>query len=254
MGEVSEKNFGVLIALLIPGFLCLWVASYWNDSLGAWLAKGPASSPSIGGFFFTTLASLSVGMVLSAVRWIIIDHIMWATGIKECDLDYSKLSDKDKYAAFEGCIVNHYRYYQYYSNTLVALIIVIVLGLFNGVPGSPCIIYPAAIALGVCLFLGARDVAEEILRSRIEDLVLVSQQQTGVCNGERLGQKEGAQNDGKEKGHEEEGRKEESRKEESRKEEVRFPTRASDSRSSLCRLARSARTASGPLAAHRNVS
>jgi hypothetical protein len=46
-------------------------------------------------------------------------------------IDFSKLSDKNVYAAFSGVNENHYRYYQYYANSLVALSVLLWLRVRN---------------------------------------------------------------------------------------------------------------------------
>jgi hypothetical protein len=37
------------------------------------------------------------------------------------EIGFEALAEKDKLAAFLGVVENHYRYYQYYSNSLVAV-------------------------------------------------------------------------------------------------------------------------------------
>jgi hypothetical protein len=34
MKDVTDKNFGVIIAFLLPGFLLLWGLTYSHDGLG----------------------------------------------------------------------------------------------------------------------------------------------------------------------------------------------------------------------------
>jgi hypothetical protein len=129
MKEITDKNFGVLIAFWLPGFLLLWGLSYSSPNIASWLTKSSeAESPTVGNFLYTTLASLAVGLLISAVRWAFIDHILsfcgrWIPGLSRPKLDFSKLKDENVLAAFSGAVENYYRYYQYYSNTLVAVII-----------------------------------------------------------------------------------------------------------------------------------
>ncbi len=37
MGTISTGNFGLIIAFVIPGFLCLWGLSLSSDELRRWL-------------------------------------------------------------------------------------------------------------------------------------------------------------------------------------------------------------------------
>jgi len=44
------------------------------------------------------------------------------TGVKRPEWNFENLKDKNRLAAFQEVIENHYRYYQYYANTLTAIL------------------------------------------------------------------------------------------------------------------------------------
>ena len=119
MRELSGKNFGVLIAYLLPGFVSLWAVAMFSPAVDAWLTSKPNAQPTVGGFLYTTLGSLSGGLTVSAVRWAVVDTFHHATGLVPPAWDFSKL--RDRLDAFEALVENHYRYYQFYSNMLVAV-------------------------------------------------------------------------------------------------------------------------------------
>jgi hypothetical protein len=152
-----DKNYGVIIAFLLPGFLLLWGLSFSIDAVASWLSKaGDEHGVTVGGFLYSTLASLASGLLLSAVRWLFIDHVMWLINVRDRGMNFSRLSDKDRYAAFSGVVENHYRYYQYYSNTLIALICFFAVYVYEkGNPGH--LVWGIGIAVAFALFLAARD-------------------------------------------------------------------------------------------------
>jgi hypothetical protein len=159
MKDITGKNFGVVIAFLLPGFLLLYGISLSFEDVATWLVTTEASdnTVTVGGFLYASLASLSLGLMISAVRWLIVDHALRLTGIRDPGIKFENLKDKDKYAAFIGAVENHYRYYQYYSNTLVAVIFAFVIYLLEG-PRTPSLIsWIGIIFISVTLFLGARD-------------------------------------------------------------------------------------------------
>ena len=127
MKDITDKNFGVIIAFWLPGFLLLWGLSYSSRDIAFWLNKsGGADAPTVGNFLYVTLASLAAGLLISAFRWLFVDHFLsvcgvWVKGLRRPELNMSRLVNKDVLAAFGGAVENHYRYYQYYSNTLVAV-------------------------------------------------------------------------------------------------------------------------------------
>jgi hypothetical protein len=118
--DITEKNFGLLIAYVLPGAVALIGVSRFSAAVRSWLMNPSDAGPSIGGFLFVTLASVAAGMTASAVRWTLIDTLHHRTGIIKPAWDDSKLPDR--LHAFEALVENHYRYYQFYSNSLVAMV------------------------------------------------------------------------------------------------------------------------------------
>jgi hypothetical protein len=57
-------------------------------------------------------------MVLTAVRWAVVDHLHAMTGIRPPKLDFSRLGNR--VAAFQLLIEIHYRHYQFYANMFIA--------------------------------------------------------------------------------------------------------------------------------------
>ena len=84
-----------------------------------WVTADSGTQPSVGGFLFITLASVAAGMVASAVRWAVVDSLHHATGVKEPRWDFREL--QENLSAYTLLVEFHYRYYQFYSNTLIAI-------------------------------------------------------------------------------------------------------------------------------------
>ena len=61
MTEVSATNFGLLIAYRVPGFTALWGTSYFSETVRHWLSGSGATTPTVGGFMYITLASVAAG-------------------------------------------------------------------------------------------------------------------------------------------------------------------------------------------------
>ena len=125
MKDITDKNFGVIIAFWLPGVILLWGLTYSYPELSAWLTKASGSeAATIGGFLYVTLAALALGMVISAVRWMIVDtvfHYVPLVRVQRREFDFGSLKQKDTFAVFQGAVENFYRFYQYYSNTLVSI-------------------------------------------------------------------------------------------------------------------------------------
>jgi hypothetical protein len=76
--------------------------------------------PNLGGFLYVVLASVGLGMTASAVRWAVLDSLHTLTGLKRPNLDESKL--EQHLSAFDYLVEKHFRYYQFYGNSIVALL------------------------------------------------------------------------------------------------------------------------------------
>ena len=118
MQSVSNSNFGPLIAYLVPGATVLLGFSQFLPLVHGWLFGGDPGVPTIGGFLYLTVAALAIGMVVSAVRWAVIDTLHGWTGLVMPPLDFSELGKNVE--AFSLLIRIHYEHCQFYANMLIA--------------------------------------------------------------------------------------------------------------------------------------
>jgi hypothetical protein len=154
--DVTSNNFGVLIAYLVPGATALWGLSSFSPSLRAWFASTPSDAPTISGFLYLTVASLAVGMTVTAIRWACVDLVHAATGLTAPELDFSQLPGKVD--AYRLLIEIHYVHYQFYSNAFVATGIAWICHRITVQP--PCRITwidPAFVLVEAIFFLTSRD-------------------------------------------------------------------------------------------------
>lgn len=119
MHRVSNDTFGPLVAYLIPGATALAGLSPFLPAVQSWFAGTAGSAPTIGGFLYLTLSALAVGMILNAVRWVVVDSLHAHTGLPAPTLDFSRLGNQVE--AFRLLIEIHYRHYQFFANMLIAL-------------------------------------------------------------------------------------------------------------------------------------
>lgn len=118
MKDVNANNFGLLIAYIVPGFVCLQGVALFSPTVREWLGSAPQSAPTVSGFLYATVAAVGVGLIVNAVRWHTIDLLHHLSGVPRRNLDYSQLSER--IAAFQFLVLNQFRYYEFYSNMMVA--------------------------------------------------------------------------------------------------------------------------------------
>lgn len=118
MRENPPLDFGLIVAYLVPGFVALWGLSLHSPTIESWLAVAPSRAATVGDMFYATLASLALGMIVSAFRWALIDALHHCTGIPMPDWDFSLL--ERRLAGYRLLVEFHYRYFQFFANMLVA--------------------------------------------------------------------------------------------------------------------------------------
>ena len=116
----NNNQFGLIVAYLLPGFIGLAGIAPLLPSIGAWLQPTAISEASLAPPVYVLLAAMTVGMIASCFRWLLIDHIHQWTGVVRPEWDDRRL--EERLAAFNYLVESHYRYYQFVSNALVAVI------------------------------------------------------------------------------------------------------------------------------------
>lgn len=121
MAEVNQSNFGLLIAYLLPGTIVIASIADRSSMIRAWLGASTTGAPTVGGFLFITLAAVFAGLTTSTIRWLLLDSLHHRTGIRPPNWKFAVL--QENLTAFEGAVENHYRYHQFYGNTLIAIVL-----------------------------------------------------------------------------------------------------------------------------------
>jgi hypothetical protein len=162
MHETIPKYFGLTIAFLAPGLLGVYALSFFAPPVADWLGLAARQDANLGGFLFAFVASIGMGVFISGLRWLVLD---WA--MPQCPtFDYSKLSDPNVERAVEFARVHHYQFYQFYSNTLCALVLVFAAWFWTADPRPnwwPSVGGRFLLLLGTCtvLFFSARDCLQQ---------------------------------------------------------------------------------------------
>ncbi|MEN1704600.1 MAG: hypothetical protein AAGJ54_03670 [Planctomycetota bacterium] len=119
MQQGLDRSFGPLIATVLPGFVLLAGVATRVPEIAVWMLGVGPSDPTIGGVFYVTAASTLLGMLLGALRWATIDQIFAFSGLRRPAWNDRRLIEA--LPAFTRLVDDHYRYYQFYSNTAIAL-------------------------------------------------------------------------------------------------------------------------------------
>jgi hypothetical protein len=154
--NTTSNQFGLVVAYLLPGFIGLAGIAPFAPVIAAWLQPGTYSEASLGPPVYAILAALTIGMVVSCFRWLLIDHIHHWMGVPPPAWDDNHL--EDRIVAFNYVVENHYRYYQFFANTLIAVLFAYSVNRWTGT--SPLLGIGTDIGMFIlcaALFAGSRD-------------------------------------------------------------------------------------------------
>jgi hypothetical protein len=115
-----ERDFGLLISLLLPGFIVLLGLAHHSAMIQSWIGTAVPDAPSLGGFLYLTVAAIFAGLVVSTLRWLLIDTLHHWMGLKQPRWNFERLADRQQ--SFAMLVDAHYRYYQFYGNSMVAIV------------------------------------------------------------------------------------------------------------------------------------
>jgi hypothetical protein len=175
---VSRDSFGLLIAYLVPGFIVVWAIQPLSPTLAGWLAITPTDAPTVGGFLYATIAATGAGLTVSALRWAVLDQLFHRTGIPPPPLDFGRL--QEHLAAFESHVEDHYRYYQAYSNGLLALILAYAIRVTVAPASLPVWMHVSLPPIALLLILSSRDALKKYFA---RTAALLGSGLAGDCSG-----------------------------------------------------------------------
>jgi len=126
-GTATNKQFGLIIAYVLPGFVALAGLAPLFPTVARWLHP---VEPGFGPPLYAVLGAMALGQILSCFRWLVLDHLHFLTGVRRPHWDDSLLDARLK--GFDYLVQHHYRYYEFTGNTLIALLITYVLNRLFG--------------------------------------------------------------------------------------------------------------------------
>lgn len=177
--NTSLRGFGLLIAYVLPGFTVLLGLATLSETLRLWLVGPESSTLAVGGVLYVTAASILVGMVLNALRWVILDMLHHATGLVRPAWNDALLTDR--LSAFERLVEDHYRHYQFYGNTAIAAVFAFAAWAASDAPWPSPWPELALVALEFTLVAASRDALRRYYRRT--GALLTHLQENTMTNG-----------------------------------------------------------------------
>jgi hypothetical protein len=120
MTGTSNWQFGLIVAYVLPGFIGLAGLAPLLPAVAGWLRPTSQGSLDLGAPVYAILAATATGLVLSNFRWLLLDQVLYWTGVQRPTWNDTQLASV--LGAFDYLVQNHYRYYEFSGNTLIALL------------------------------------------------------------------------------------------------------------------------------------
>jgi hypothetical protein len=163
MAENSSRQFGLIVAYVLPGFIGLAGIAPLFPAVAQWLQPVERGDAGFGPPVYALMAATVVGLIVSCFRWLLLDQFHHWTGVKRPAWDDSRL--ERTLDGFDYLVQNHYRYYEFCGNTLIAAIGAYGLNRMMGtLPFLGAGTDLGMLVLSLVLFAASRDGAGEVLR------------------------------------------------------------------------------------------
>jgi hypothetical protein len=120
MSQTSNWQFGLIMAYVLPGFIALVGTAPILPVVATWLHPVAEGGLGLGPPVYAVLAATAVGLFLSCFRWLTVDQIHYWTGVRRPEWDDRQLAST--LGGFDYLVQNHFRYYEFCGNTLIAIL------------------------------------------------------------------------------------------------------------------------------------
>jgi len=120
-------NFGLIIAYFLPGILVTYSMRYVSLRIDHLLSAVEEGQVFVGPATILIVGALAAGLIISSVRVVLVDPLIHLTGVPKPRTDYRKLAPPEKWAVYSQVVENIYRFYQFYGNIFLGLLMLTIL-------------------------------------------------------------------------------------------------------------------------------
>src|SRR5258706_14721849 len=107
MTEITTKQFGLLVAYVLPGFIGLTGLAPVLPVISRWLFPADHVGLDLAPPVYALMAATALGLILTAFRWMILDRAHSWMGVKRPVWDDRQLSQE--LSGFDYLVQNHFR-------------------------------------------------------------------------------------------------------------------------------------------------
>src|SRR5688500_9692976 len=120
MTTASQRHFGIIVAYILPGFIGLAALAPVFPTVALWLRPVDVGDLGLGPPLYAVMGATTLGLLVSAVRWLIVDRFHALTEIQRPRWDDRKLHSRLN--GFDYLVQSHFRYYEFAANSMIAIL------------------------------------------------------------------------------------------------------------------------------------
>jgi len=165
--QIGPIIFGLIIAYILPGTVTAYGLRYLSPRIDALWSTLERGQTVIGPLILLGILTLVVGLIVSSFRVVVLEPILYRTGVPRVVVSYDKLFDAERREFFKGMVENVYRYEQFYGNVLLALLFFSALRYLVGNAGiiqsmSDFVAFVAVLCSLITLFFATRRLLRDV--------------------------------------------------------------------------------------------
>jgi|GEM_PF-1588738 len=120
MKDLTSTTFGLLIAFIIPGIICLFAVSYWIQPLQNLFVLFLTSDANVGLFFIVFFIGTALGLEISIIRSYIFKSWL-CKSYQLSDDDFEGLHRSEYLTAFRASVDENLRYHQFWGGMVITI-------------------------------------------------------------------------------------------------------------------------------------
>ena len=124
MSDITSTSFGLIIAYFLPGMVGMYTLTFYSKYARTVFSTFLTSESNIGLFLLVCLFALTLGLILTVLRWLVYEKCLCKT--KSCSISFKDFKsigqDEKKLNAFRATVDEHYRYHQFFGSISIVSI------------------------------------------------------------------------------------------------------------------------------------
>jgi hypothetical protein len=104
MVQFAPINFGLIIAFILPGTVAAYGLRYLSPRIDALWSTLECGQIVAGPLILIGISALAVGLIVSSFRFVVLEPILYCTGVNRTTIKYDKITDAERLNLFSQMV------------------------------------------------------------------------------------------------------------------------------------------------------